>query len=74
MDSSRTESAQSFYFACRKEQNQAGHPTTSATADTSQQIMTGPGPPISQAATSGRLINKKPLMWYIQKISTQAQI
>lgn len=41
---------------CRKEQNQAGNPTTTAeTADSSQQIMTGPGPPTSQAVSSGRV-------------------
>lgn len=41
-----------LYFT-RKEQNQAGNSTTTAeTADSSQQIMTGPGPPTSQAVSS----------------------
>ena len=46
----------SFYFVCRKDQNEADNPTTTTGAtDSSQQIMTGPGPPSSQAASSGTL-------------------
>lgn len=41
----------------RQEQNQASNPSTeqtSVTKDTSQQTITGPGPPASQAGSSGR--------------------